>query len=94
MDAYWFVGTLVRLHASGGDSDGRFSLVECLAPAGHQPPPHVHRDDDEGFYVLEGELTVYVGDAETVVEPGRFVNAPAGVPHTVRPRARRARGTS
>jgi mannose-6-phosphate isomerase-like protein (cupin superfamily) len=84
MDAYWFLDTLVRVHASGTDSDGRFGLVESVAPAGHQPPPHVHHEDDEGFYVLEGELTLYVGDEETVLEPGRFLNAPSGVPHTFR----------
>lgn len=84
MDTYWFLDTLVRVHATGDDTDGRYGLVECLAPSGHQPPPHVHHDDDEGFLVLEGEITVYVGDEETVVPAGRFLNAPRGVPHTFR----------
>jgi quercetin dioxygenase-like cupin family protein len=84
MDSYWFLDTLVRVHVRGEDTGGRYGAVEYEAPPGHQPPPHVHRDDDEGFYVIEGELTVYVGEDETVLGPGEFLNAPRGVPHTVR----------
>jgi mannose-6-phosphate isomerase-like protein (cupin superfamily) len=84
MDSYWFLDTLVRVHVRGEDTDGRYSAVESVAPAGHQPPPHVHHDDDEGFYVIEGEIAVYVGDDETVLGPGDFINAPRGVPHTFR----------
>jgi mannose-6-phosphate isomerase-like protein (cupin superfamily) len=85
MEAIWFLDTLVRVHAGGEDTDGRYGLVESVAPAGHQPPPHVHHREDEGFYVLDGELTVYTGDADgVVVGPGQFLNAPRGVPHTFR----------
>jgi mannose-6-phosphate isomerase-like protein (cupin superfamily) len=84
MDSYWFLDTLMRVHVRGEDTDGRYGAVECLAPAGHQRPPHVHADDDEGFYVVEGEITVYVGEDEKVVGPGEFLNAPRGVPHTFR----------
>jgi quercetin dioxygenase-like cupin family protein len=84
MDSYRFLDALVRVHVRGEDTDGRYGAVEYVAPAGHQPPPHVHRDDDEGFYVVEGELTVYVGEDRTVLGAGEFLNAPRGVPHTVR----------
>jgi mannose-6-phosphate isomerase-like protein (cupin superfamily) len=84
MDSYWFLDTLVRVHVRGEETGGRYSVVEALEPPGHQPPPHVHHDDDEGFYVLEGEITVWAGDEETVLGPGDFLNAPRGVPHTFR----------
>jgi mannose-6-phosphate isomerase-like protein (cupin superfamily) len=84
MKGYWFLDTLVRVHVRGEETDGRYGVVESLAPSGHQPPPHVHHDDDEGFYVLEGEITVYAGEDETVLGPGDFLNAPRGVPHTFR----------
>jgi quercetin dioxygenase-like cupin family protein len=84
MDSYWFLDTLVRVRAAGEDTGGRYGVVESVAPPGHQPPPHVHHDDDEGFYVLDGEITVYVGDEETVLRPGEFLNAPRGVAHTFR----------
>jgi mannose-6-phosphate isomerase-like protein (cupin superfamily) len=84
MDSYWFLDTLVRVHVRGEETSGRYSVVESLEPPGHQPPPHVHHDDDEGFYVLEGEITVWAGERETVLGPGDFINAPRGVPHTFR----------
>jgi mannose-6-phosphate isomerase-like protein (cupin superfamily) len=84
MDTYWFLDTLVRVHADADSTGGRLGLAECIAPAGHQPPPHVHHREDEGFYVLEGEITVYTPDEEVVLGPGAFLNAPRGVPHTFR----------
>src|SRR4051794_15747084 len=84
MDSYWFLDTLVRVHADADSTGGRLGLAESIAPAGHQPPPHVHHREDEGFYVLEGEITVFTPGDEVVLGPGGFVNAPRGVPHTFR----------
>jgi uncharacterized RmlC-like cupin family protein len=52
-------------------------------PPGDEPPLHVHHDHEEGFHVIEGELTLYLpgGDAR-VLGPGDFLLAPRGVPHT------------
>ncbi len=55
-------------------------MVEMLAPPGDQPP--LHRHQDEGFYVLEGELSLWAGDEHVVLRAGQFANAPRGVPHT------------
>jgi quercetin dioxygenase-like cupin family protein len=74
----------VLVHVRGSQTGGRYALVEETGPPGDQPPPHVHREDDEGFYVLEGELTLYTPDAEVVLGPGEFFNAVHGVPHTYR----------
>jgi mannose-6-phosphate isomerase-like protein (cupin superfamily) len=82
MEAIWFLDTLVRVHARGEETDGRYGLAECIAPPGHQPPPHVHHRDDEAFYVIDGELTVYIADTAVTLAPGEFLNAPRGVPHT------------
>jgi uncharacterized cupin superfamily protein len=43
---------------------------------------HVHLDEDEWFYVLEGEFTVYVGERRLSLAPGSFAFGPTGVPHT------------
>ena len=55
-----------------------------MGPQGFATPLHVHRDVDEGFYVIEGELTVWAGDDVTVLNAGDFVLAPRGVPHTIK----------
>ena len=57
-------------------------MTENLAPRGSGSPLHVHQREDEWFYVIEGELTFWVG-GETIVAPaGSFVYGPRDVPHT------------
>jgi quercetin dioxygenase-like cupin family protein len=76
---------LVTIHLHGDDSDGRLGLVEDTMPPGDEPPLHVHHDHDEGFYVLSGELTLFLpGGAERTLRAGEFALAPRGVPHTYR----------
>jgi mannose-6-phosphate isomerase-like protein (cupin superfamily) len=51
-------------------------------PALYIAPLHVHREDDEGWYVLEGRLCVRLGDEDVEVPAGGAVMAPRGTPHT------------
>ena len=44
-------------------------------------PLHVHHFEDEGFYILEGEMTFYVGDQTIKARPGSFLFGPKEVPH-------------
>jgi quercetin dioxygenase-like cupin family protein len=53
-------------------------------PAGDMPPLHLHRNEDEGFLVLDGELTVYLPGREIALRAGEFALAPRGVPHAYR----------
>ena len=67
----------------GEDSGGRLALVEMVVEAGFAgPPKHVHELWDEGFYVLEGELSVQVGDQTFRATRGMFAFAPRTVAHT------------
>jgi quercetin dioxygenase-like cupin family protein len=79
-----FLANRVRIPISAAQTDGAFALIEATAPAGDQPPLHVHLEDDEGFYVLEGELTLWVGDETHVLRAGDAVLAPKRIPHTLR----------
>jgi quercetin dioxygenase-like cupin family protein len=45
---------------------------------------HVHADEDDAFYILEGELTFVVGDEEVAAPAGTFVLIPPGVEHGFR----------
>ena len=81
-DALWFLGTLATIKASADTTSGRVGVIEHLAPRGAGSPLHVHRNEDEWFYILDGQLTFWVG-GETVGAPaGSFVYGPRGVPHT------------
>ena len=81
MERLWFNTNLAEVLVDRDD----FSLIRMHAPPGEQPPLHVHEHEDEGFYVLEGSLTLWLGDNDPVVlNPGGFVLAPHGIPHTYR----------
>ncbi len=55
--------------------------VITMAPGADGPESHVHADEDDAFYILEGELTFVVDDEEVVAGPGTFVLVPPGVRH-------------
>ncbi len=60
----------------------RFNLgLITMQPHREGPGEHVHADEDDSFYVLEGELTFSVDGEEVVAGPGTFVLVPPGVPH-------------
>ena len=77
-----FLGAAVRILTSGEENDGRLGLVHMDVPAGHQTPLHVHRQEDEGFYLLGGEVTLYLPGRSIKLGAGDFFLAPRGVPHT------------
>ena len=56
--------------------------MEMTAPVGLEPSRHLHHHDDEGLYVLEGNITFYVGEETYAASPGTFVFLPRGVPHS------------
>ena len=57
-----------------------FSVIEIVA--GRVLESHVHEDEDDAFYILEGELVFEVEGEEIVAGPGTFVLVPPGVEHT------------
>jgi len=81
-EAFWVLGMLETIKVSREDTAGQFGLIEVVARAGDGSPWHVHPDEDEWFYTLEGEFTVYVGDARMSLPAGSFAFGPRGVPHT------------
>jgi quercetin dioxygenase-like cupin family protein len=68
--------------AAGRQTGGRFDFLVLTLAYATGPGLHVHRTQEDTFYVLEGVLTVQVGDELYELEPGDFASAPPGVPHT------------
>ena len=75
------VGDVYRFLVTGEETGGRYAMFEAVVLPGGGPPPHLHRKEDETFYVLEGEITFQVGEEKLVAGPGAFVNMPIGNPH-------------
>jgi mannose-6-phosphate isomerase-like protein (cupin superfamily) len=78
-----FGDVTIVVRASAEKTGGAFSLFEEVPPM-VDTPRHVHEQDDELFYVLEGEHVIQVGEEEHRVGPGGLVFAPRGVPHAQR----------
>jgi quercetin dioxygenase-like cupin family protein len=76
------VGDLYRFLATGKDTNDKYALWEAIVTTGSGPPPHVHSREEEGFYILEGEITLQVGEERIVVTAGLFANMPVGTPHS------------
>ena len=81
-NSYGYIGTLNTFLADATDTGGQFSLVEITSYQGGEPPRHVHRREDEAFYVLEGAITYYVGESVLEASAGTFVFLPRDVPHS------------
>ena len=81
-EAFWLLGMLEVVKIGGADTNGEYGLLEVTCRAGDGSPWHVHPEEDEWFFVLEGEFTVWVGDRKLSLPAGAFAFGPKGVPHT------------
>lgn len=78
------VGDTYRFLGTGGDTDGTYLIMEALVPPGGGTPPHFHTREEEGFYILEGELE-FTADGESVrANAGTFLNLPKESRHFFR----------
>lgn len=66
---------------TGEQTRGRLFQMHVIDGRGAAPPLHIHHDADETFYVIEGEMTIFVGDERIEAGTGDFVFGPRGVPH-------------
>lgn len=78
-----FGDVTILVRASADTTGGAFAVFEEVPPL-VDTPLHVHANEDELFYSLEGEHIVEVGDEELRIGPGGVVFAPRGVPHSQR----------
>ncbi len=79
--AFWGPGDSYRFLVTGAESGGAYFAMEAIVPPGGGPPPHIHRNEDETFYVLEGEVEFLLGDRIVTGSAGDFVSVPRGTVH-------------
>jgi quercetin dioxygenase-like cupin family protein len=89
-DVWWKSGR-ITVKIAGAESGDAFSQIETDDPRGSGPPLHLHHNEDESFYVLEGEVTIQVGDERIDLGAGDFLYGPRGVAHAYVVRSERAR---
>lgn len=76
------VGDIYRFLATGEETNGKYALWEAVVPPDGGPPPHVHSREEEGFYILEGEIAFTVNGEKIAAKAGTFANMPVGTPHS------------
>jgi quercetin dioxygenase-like cupin family protein len=80
-ETFWGPGDMYRFLVTGEETGGRYFAMEAFVPPGGGPPPHIHTNEDETFYVLEGACDFRLGDETIAAGPGDFVNVPRGTVH-------------
>ena len=89
-DVWWKSGR-ATIKAGPGETGNAFSQLVMDEPRGSGTPLHVHHNEDETFYVLEGQVTMFVGDERIDLEAGDYCFGARGVPHAYLVRSERAR---
>ena len=88
----WMGETSTSFLAMGDQTTGAFALVDERAHHGESVPLHRHTDDMESFYVLDGEITFFIGDEPgATAGAGAFVHIPGGTVHGFRVESETAR---
>jgi mannose-6-phosphate isomerase-like protein (cupin superfamily) len=87
-NSLWFFDTLVSIHAAANAGVDRISLIEHRAPYADSAPLHVHVNEDEVFYILEGEVHIHTAQGDHYLSAGQSLLAPKGLPHTYRVESR------
>ena len=80
-DHHWLLGVLATVKAGSDETDGAMTIAEFEAPPGWAVPPHRHLDQDELFYVLDGEVTFWCDGTETTFTRGGMAWLPRQKPH-------------
>ena len=80
----WIVGDTMTLKATSEGTAGKLVLLENLTAPDGGPPPHIHTNEDEFFFVLDGAFEIRIGDELNEVGPGGFAYVPRGTVHNFR----------
>jgi quercetin dioxygenase-like cupin family protein len=79
---FWVGESPIRVVAGEAETAGALTIMEALLPAGFRTNYHVHLNEDELFYVLEGKLLARCGQDIWLVEEGGLAFFPKGIPHS------------
>ena len=82
--ATWFFNALMTTKAAMSETAGAYNLSEHVVTAASNPPMHVQMDEDEAFYILEGEIEFEVDGQVALATPGTFAFVARGAAHTFR----------
>ena len=79
---YSVITGLATFLATGEETGGQFSLFDLTVPPQAGPPPVIQTQQDEGLYILDGQVSILLGNEGIIGKPGTFVYFPKGRRHT------------
>lgn len=80
-EARWWLGQLAEIKATAADTGGQMTIVEVACGPGFEAPLHVHHREDEAFWILEGQVTLQVGEDTIEASAGDYAFGPRDIPH-------------
>lgn len=81
-ESYWVLGDLYTLKAVGEETGQAYALFEFQIEPNNGPPPHIHTQEDEAFYIQEGEVEFKLDEQVIVATSGTFLHSPKGQRHS------------
>jgi len=80
----WITGDTLWFKATSAETGGAYTVIEVNSLPGNGPPPHLHENEDESIYVIDGEFEILLGAKTMRAEPGTFVFVPKKTVHRFR----------
>ncbi len=80
----WIAGDTVQIKASAAQTQGAYTMIEVFSSPGNGPPAHVHKNEDETLYVLDGEFEILNGEHHFRAKPDALAFVPRGTVHRFR----------
>jgi quercetin dioxygenase-like cupin family protein len=80
-EARWWFGALAEIKVTAEQTGGLLSVIQITEAPNAAGPLHVHHREDEGFWILDGDVTFEVGDVTIEASAGDFAFGPRGIPH-------------
>ena len=81
-EAFWLLGDHYTFKISSEETMGSLAVIEHTSFPQNGPPPHIHHREDESFYILEGMVSVLLGDQSLEAHMGDFIHIQKGTLHT------------
>ena len=81
-EARWWFGMLAEIKATAADTGGQFTVVEVTCAPRYQGVRHIHHNEDEGFWLLAGEMDLEVAGKHIAMQVGDYAFGPRDIPHS------------
>ena len=80
-EAWWWGDALAIVKVAATETGGQMTILDVTEPPNAEAPLHVHHNEDEGFWILEGGATFEVGGQTIEAGVGDYLLGPRDIPH-------------